>query len=589
MKIDISHFKPIGNFFSWTLSMGAKLFRVVPKCTITVVFFTLTSQLALLLAFFLPLKVLILLGSSGMPRYLPETWKQVGLENLVIYLSAGAVGFYLIYLTTEKVIYFFVERGASSLLEKSRKISLFKDQNKISIRAYHFFSRSLAGLVFIGLSLVIMGFLYPHLAIAVLGFWLIIFILISLALKFPMGLSAMHHKNIRGKVNVLGGIGFLSAFIFILTDFILSPDPPSVIILIICLILVRQFTTRITRVYTDMSYLYDQKLQINALFFHGHKFVAKKSGDKQRFLSLLKIKRREEWLGGVLRELTGVLPTRIESVWLQTNIIDIMVFSVEPYDDNDYSMGTYLVKLFGKNNLDLALQESSLMSECKGEDFPSPQFLGECKVDSYHCHLFKWGKAKENTLINFNVKLREIALRLFMYEPPKKIVDQYIRSKPLLWHRINEEMVNRLHSVTSNPKQLHQLNVFKQKIQYICSRLQNLPIQLLNQDMQIDMLKFNEYGDVNLIHWGRWSIEPVGAGWPTSEYELNNLDEALKQAKKKRKEMLTVINTDVRLAALMFSFEYFFNRQQYVKTLDIISSVLICIENLDVTTELDDE
>lgn len=572
-------YKPIRNVASWTLSVGRKFFRVVPSCTLWVVFFTLLSQLALLLAFFLPLKVLILLGSSVVPSYFPGTWRQVGLENLVIFLSAGAVGFYLIYLTTDKAINFFVERGARSLLEKSHKIVLFKNDGEIAIRAYHRFSRSLAGLVFIGLSLVIMGSLYPYLAISVVGFWLVLFILISSALRFFAVPATILDQNMSGKVNALGGIGFLSAFLFIVTDFLLPPAPPSVIVVIICLLLVRQFMTKITSLFSDISSLYAQKLQISTLFFHDHKFVADKSRDDRNFWSLSELTRREEWLGDVLFELLGVLPARIKSVWLQTNVVNIMVFVVEVYDDNGYSQGTYLVKLFGRNKLDLALQESSLLAECKEEDFPSPQFLGESKVDSYHCHLFKWGKAKENTLINVNVKRQEIFLRLLSYEPPKKLVDRYNRSRLLLWQRIKEGMVNQLHSVTSNPKQLHQLVIFEQKIEYISSRLQNLPMQLVNHDLQPDMLKFNEDGDVTLIHWGRWSIEPVGASWPTSEQELNSLDDALKEAKKKRKTLLTVTSTDVRLASLIFSLESLLNRQQYVKVLDLLPLLLMSLED----------
>ena len=153
-------------------------------------------------------------------------------------------------------------------------------------------------------------------------------------------------------------------------------------------------------------------------------------------------------------------------------------------------------------------------------------------------------------------------------------------------------MVERLRIVTSNPWQLEQLAVLEQKFHQLRSRLQSLPVQIINPDMHPDILKCTEDGDVNLTHWGRWSIEPVGAGWPVpgwpvSEKDLNRLGEVLDQAKKCRKPLTSVVDTDVKLAALMFSFENFYNRQQYVNALEILPSVLACIENSDVDPEIE--
>ena len=124
-------------------------------------------------------------------------------------------------------------------------------------------------------------------------------------------------------------------------------------------------------------------------------------------------------------------------------------------------------------------------------------------------------------------------------------------------------MVARLCLVTSNSKQLEQLTAFEQQLHQLRSRLQSLPVQIVNPDMHPDILKCTEGDDVNLIHWGRWCIEPVGAGWPVpgwpvSEKDLNHLTEVLEQAKKKSKALIPVIDADIKLAALMFSFEHFF-------------------------------
>ena len=76
----------------WAVSIGSKLIRVAPGYTFSVIIFTLISQVSMLLAFFLPLKVIILLGSSRIPRYFPESWKSFDHDQLVITLAVAAAG-----------------------------------------------------------------------------------------------------------------------------------------------------------------------------------------------------------------------------------------------------------------------------------------------------------------------------------------------------------------------------------------------------------------------------------------------------------------------------------------------------------------
>lgn len=61
----------------WSLSIGSKFFNVVPKATLSVIFFSLVSQVTILLAFLLPLKILMLLGSAGIPHYFPDVFEDL--------------------------------------------------------------------------------------------------------------------------------------------------------------------------------------------------------------------------------------------------------------------------------------------------------------------------------------------------------------------------------------------------------------------------------------------------------------------------------------------------------------------------------
>jgi hypothetical protein len=106
----------------WVFSLGRRLISVVPVLTLYSVAATLVSQLALLLAFVLPLKVILLLGSEGIPRYFPEQFRAFDRESLILALSALALVLYVVHLFAERLIGVCVAGGSRKLLLRSRKM-----------------------------------------------------------------------------------------------------------------------------------------------------------------------------------------------------------------------------------------------------------------------------------------------------------------------------------------------------------------------------------------------------------------------------------------------------------------------------------
>jgi hypothetical protein len=77
---------------------------------------TLISQISTLLAFFLPLKVVILLGSDRMPRYIPEALAALGhdaLDRGPQYRDRGL--FRGVYLLAERAIAWVTVRGLTEI------------------------------------------------------------------------------------------------------------------------------------------------------------------------------------------------------------------------------------------------------------------------------------------------------------------------------------------------------------------------------------------------------------------------------------------------------------------------------------------
>jgi len=555
---------------------------VVPVHTVLVIFATLVSQITLLLAFLLPLKVIILLGSNSMPGYLPQSWQELGRENLVIFLAVSAVGFYLLHLMAEKMVGIWAEQGAVRLIERSRKIYLFKNQDRVALLAYQRFSQTLAGVVFIGLALFSIGVIYPDLAMIIIGFGFTSYVMLSLVFERSRKFRNSASENISSLMKVLGAVGFLIAFAFMVADF-LKDRPPGFIVAIVSLLLVRQLMNRLAGVVADLSSLFSRRHQINALFFHGKNLEATVPRHELDYWGLLEMPRRAEWIREMLSSLVGVEPGSINCVWQQTGIANVVAFEVEACNQGEGGLGHYFVKLFNNNKSALAQHEASLFSEYAPVRLPSLQFLGTDQIGIYHCNLFGWERTHKFSAEDLGAKREEVASRLISCEPPAALVERYERSRPLLGQRISLDMVKHLRLAASGIQQTNQLNMLERDFEQLRLRLQSLPVQIVNPDMQPDLFICARDGDVRLTHWGRWSLEPVGAGWPVpgrtvSEKDLVRLSEVLAEAREHRKALTSIDDADVRLAALVFSMENFYNRQRYVNALDLLPAVIGCLD-----------
>lgn len=557
----------------WFFSVGGKFFRSVPGYTLTVVFATLVSQLTLIVAFFLPLKVIILLGSSSVPRYFPQAWQALAPDHLILALSLTAVCFYLLHLLAEQLTAFGADRGARRLLEKSNKITLFANQDEVANRAYQRYARSLAGVAFIILAACALAILYPALGLLFIGYWLTVFLLLSLRYKFSENFRARLDDSLGKTPNTLAAIGFLLIFALIVADFLLG-SAPSVLIAIVTLILSRQVMQRVAGAWGDIAALRAQQLQINALFFHRHVFLAEKNITDHTYWPLLEEPRRSHWIAAVLSEVVGAKIVGIRSVWQQTGVSDVFAFEVTLGEEGRQEEQRYLVKLFNTSRRALALQEATLFAECQALALPAPEFLGASLVDKLHCHVFRWQGEQKLPPRQVKTKALDVAARLLAIEPPAALVARYGRSRPYLWQRLDKVSLEHLRLAARDAAALEQIDCFAQVFERIQSALQALPLQLINPDVNADSLHCVADGNLLVSHWGRWSLDPLGAGWPINEHDFKLLAPLLEQAQLIRSKLAPVAGSQVALSALMFAFERMLQRQQLLAAIDLLPAIL---------------
>ncbi|MEX5452450.1 hypothetical protein, partial [Stutzerimonas stutzeri] len=164
----------------------------------------------------------------------------------------------------------------------------------------------------------------------------------------------------------------------------------------------------------------------------------------------------------------------------------------------------------------------------------------------------------------------------------------------MLWQRLGTEQLERLRIAVITADQQHDLAALLARLPMLHQLLEALPLAVLNPEMGQDAFwvsdaEGEQKGKAILLNWGRWSLEPVGAGWPEAEKLLNSLGDALRAGALRRMELEAVKVEQAELAALAFALERECSRQHYNQALDLIPRILerlVSLESSDLSRNI---
>lgn len=564
------------NTLRWSGSLGRKFIGVVPRVTLAIVGATLVSQISILLAFILPVKIVILLGSDGILGYFPSSFEAVDRDALIVLLSAGTVGFYLLYLSAERLVAFLTRRGSRALLATSGKMALFEGQDEMAADAYARFSRTVAGAVFIALAFTTVALLYADLA-GVLGGY-VVFAGLSIAglYKTSGAFRERLHTRLGPTVNLFTGFGFFIAFGYLVADF-LAWRSPGIIAAVISLILMRQAVGRVAGVVTGLSGLQRQRTKLDALFFHGRPFMPPQSSVERSMWPLLRKQRRDEWARPLLGEIASTVPDSLRYQWVDLGTPNVATLAVRDAEARNFR---YLVKLFETNRSATALHEATLLADPLAH-LPAPELLGATQVDRFHAHVYSWCDGTFPTAGEFNEHAAEQArVALLRVEPSTSLVSRYQRSRVMLWQRLTHSMLEWMEVAVETADQEAALERLSARLADIQELLRELPLALVNPEITRDTLWLPEGGEHSplLISWGKWALEPVGARWPVQPKFLKRLGPAVACASEHRGVLADVRPEHAEIAALAYQLESFTGNQRYAYALELLPDIL---ERLD--------
>lgn len=563
----------VGQTLRWIVSLGIKFYRVVPMLTLAIVLLTLIAQIASMLSFFLPLKIIILLGSEGVPRYFPPALSQIDRSLLIVWLSVTTVGFFLLSIFAHKLIEKLTDHGSSKLLAKSQKMVLFDNQQEVGVRAFHRHSTVLAAGVFIALTLFALGWFYPSMAALIVGYVFFVFVGFLTFYQTSIKFREYIAQSLSDSLGLASNLGFFVAFAFIVVDYLFL-SPPGFIIAVISILISRQVFSQASSMIVGLHGLAQQRQKLDALFFHGKMLLPPLQRNHKMIWPFLMPEARQAWLNTMLRDRVPGWTVAREIVWQHSGTPGIAAFRATDKEDR-----TYLVKVYETSRNALATHEITLC-EARPVDLPAASWLASTKVGQFTALLYQLPKGAIATRKEFVSAQYALRQRLLTIEPPKGLVSRYVRSHPLVLQRLNANMVRRCAIATTSIGQAAQLDDFLARLPELQARLKELPLAFVNPELSSQSIWIDAASQNPIqLNWGRWSLEPIGAAWPVGVLDgdrkdmLQLLNKGLHEAAEQRPVLKSVSVQTVRLAALAYALEKACQRQHFHEALILVGRI----------------
>ena len=566
----------IKSSIGWCISLNVKFIRSAPLSTFLVQTLNLTSQVLMLLAFFLPLKVIILLGSEHIPNYYPQPLHEVPRNYLIFTLSASAGLCYMLHVACELTTNFICRKLAAKILLRNGKLNLHENQEKLAIHAYTRFSRAMASGIFFTLSIILLAVVYPILSLVISAYVISCTILLTLLFNSSKSFQKKLANHYSPIVNFCSAFGFLITFFFLVIDF-LYLNQSNILIAVLAIIILRQGLQRLVGMVIDITGLRIQHRQLNTLFYSsqppGNHLPHAKGLDR-----LDNTESRNTLIEEVLRQMKFEATTQFDVEWHQLALRDIYGFKITA--PNSKAFPPLLVKIFGDNLSSHAVEEHILFSMQDG--LPALPFKIQYKTENIYCHVFELNQSTKLTNREYPEAIKTVGQQLLMLEPSHELIAYSEKKRSFLEQRLNQNMVNSLLLACSNEEEKNNIKKISSSLDFIKAILSSLPRQIVPADITTATLLSSPPNYV-VSHWSNWRIEAAGCGWPTTQKD--KLFEALNSCQ--RASLSNVAANKVWLAALIHMLERCITGKDYSAALALTYEIIACLDLLSTPLAVD--
>ncbi len=564
------------------------LYRKVRSLALGYLLLTVTlfniSQVSALLAFFLPLKVIFMVASQGIPGYLRFIVTPENKDISIVLFSLMAVGFYILHILSDYIADVVSHKAAIKILARANKLTLFYNESQLAKDFFLKLSCNIGTVLMIicgftlGLYLnrLLFGILIAVVIVEYIGFGIIWKRYLrpghlDARLKFVNALPKM--------LKLLSSLNFFIGFCFLIYVFFKEPDF-GLLAGLLSFILFRQIMIRLQVAFQDVFFLHKNRSKIDALFYTHIHYEAPVSHTENGFMDIIAPGNRETWLTALARKHDIVIEDNW--TWLDVPGKNVAIFGANEAD----SEKAIYVKVYGTDQTLRSNYEKMILDAFSKKSFLIPTLVFEYTYSGFKMFVYQdlpifpiqhKGKTLKNAM-------DEARVAMWQLQPDARLVSQCSRTKPLLPARLSEEKLSHLLIAACTNQEKDQVKRLIAVYDHLRQLLNMMPLFVFNPLLNALNLMIRSDGKPMLFSWTQWSLEPIGVGLPRKTNQAY-LEKILKQASEKRPDLLEITPEMVLITGYASRLDIAITRQNFRQGLQLVPNLLDYLEQCKLSSK----
>jgi hypothetical protein len=569
-------FKETEKFITWFYRVVLTFFRIRPWTTTGIVAMSAASRITTVLSAFLPLKVVLLAGSEGVPRYFQFFMTPENKNAWLLILAAGAVALYVLTVCLDSMTGRLSRAAGEEILREAETIPILNNQEDTAGNYYARFCRILADVIFV-LAAILGGlfvnfWLFMFLPCLVLFFFSVSALFLKTADRVqPAKIAVYIKENLNNYTKTLSTVAFFSGFIFLLIPFIVS-DYANILAAILSIIIIRQTLAAQTLIVRNAVWLGKSRHEINALIFKNVQLVPRESPLERAHKELFGKEVRQKIAEGELAKVMGLEGSPAVN-WLDPIIPGLDTFIIEVQPKASKETRSLLQQVFPPNQQQKLEHELFLFRHVPRAQLFAPDLISIFFAGPFQCLICDYGAGRAVSNSDWADVEFQLTERIWSCHPPAELIRLYSASAPLLHQRLTDEFVERMEIAVDREEESQRLRSFRRDLPGIREKLHHLPLHIYNPDLSRSNVVYGREGGFLVLNWCRWTLEPIGAGMPHF-LRKRNFEPMIGKMRKARNDIPAgLCQRDVLLAAHCFDLENLINRKRYKAAFRLVNAI----------------
>lgn len=558
-------------FLRW-LKQAVRRLLTLDRRTTTILITSITiNQFLTIIAFFLPLKVILLAGSDSVPYYFDSLITEETKDLWVGILAALTFISFLISKYVDSLTARYSGRGAQELLDSANQVPISSNEEELSESTYHKICETSAKLLFALVALIGGLLLFPPLFLTVLAILLLEFAVAAHATsreKSDYGRNRLHayiETKPKDFLTLLQALNFFAVFIFLTLTFLIL-DQVSFIIAIASIIISRQLFASIRLVVNDAIKLRRDRSYVDAILFPDSRLGEPEASTAHDFRSAFSNDKRLKRLYQLDESLFFSVS---ESVWVDSGTDKIAIFDL--YGPGGIANGERLYREYVYNSRSVrgVEQHDYLLREMDADDVLCLPRVASYDDAGFFGRVVEYRRVEAIDRPTYTRFRRDLLTHYWSLPIPPELAQSFTNARLQLHERIYETRLAQLALAADEAWAQETYQQLRESLDALCERISDLPLVLINNNLSLRNIVCRNGREPRLVNWTSWALEPLGVGFDPEGDDIELLQEGADKVRVESEGSRGSPLVDVFCAGLLHRMETLSRRGYPKKALSI--------------------